>query len=101
MRQTEMLRLSFEDELNKIAGEMQGFTRIGRRPIGVERLLEREREDADEMSVDAVKLSAVPSSALLAGAAIGGAGAYHLARKANQDRQMGRAMRLQQGAQSF
>lgn len=96
MRQTEMMRLSFEDELNKIAGEL----RTGRRPIGVERLLERDREDSDEFSIgDGVKLSAVPWKAL--GAAAAGAGTYHVVNKVNNDRKMGRAMRLQQGGQGF
>lgn len=96
MTKNEAMRASFESELSKIAGELQGFTRSGRRPIGVDRLLEREREESDGLASEGVKLSAVPLKALLAGSALAGAGAYHVARKADQDRQMGRAMRLQQ-----
>ena len=103
------LKKSFEDELEKIksAGELQGFTRSGRRPIGVDRLLEREAEseetpsnvfgnyavDPETFKKDVEKLSAVTKHLVSAG--IGAAGALAL-QKANRDRQMGRAIRLQQ-----
>jgi hypothetical protein len=48
-----VMREAFQDELQKIklAGELQGFVRGGRRPISVDRLLERERESGQEVSV--------------------------------------------------
>lgn len=100
--------VGFEDELEKIksAGEMQGFTRSGRRPIGVDRLLERENEsdetpstvfgkqvDQETFRKDVEKLSAAGHAMALMGA---GALAALAARRANEDRKMGRMMRLQQ-----
>lgn len=102
MTRDEMFRASFVDELQKIAGELQGFTRSGRRPLGVSRLLEREGESnvgPSDIFGGEVKLSQVPYKALgTLGTLAAGAGLYHLGMKANQDRKMGRAMRIQQGA---
>jgi hypothetical protein len=104
---------AFRDELTRIktAGEMQGATRIGRKPIGVERLLEREAEVEglpDFMEETAV--SAAKSLLKMAGKAeigvrvshkalglvgAGGAGAL-VARRANEDRKLGRLVRKQQ-----
>lgn len=46
MNSFQTMRSAFDDELAKIAGELQGHIRIGRRPISVERLLEREAEES-------------------------------------------------------
>lgn len=87
---------AFQDELEKIAGELQGFTRIGRRPISVDRLLEREVRDDSGLD-DVVKESAVSPEAVKAfGMMALGAGAYHGLRRANEDRKIGRQMRQQQ-----
>jgi hypothetical protein len=104
--------LAFRDELTKISGE----SRIGRKPIGIEKLLENESEVtglpedftaapevvevAQQAAKALVKMSASVSikgghAALLAA----GAGGALFARKANEDRKMGRAMRKQQQAQ--
>lgn len=104
---TEMMKLAFRDELKKIA-----FTRIGRKPIGVERLLEREAESEEKPSnafadlnvtpedfkADIEKVSAIKRYLIAGG--VGGAATLAL-QKANRDRQMGRAMRLQQDASSY
>lgn len=99
------MRAGFEDELSKIAGELQGHTRIGRKPIGIERLLERELESEvvpsdvapSGISEDTEKVSAPMKPATKALALVGGgAAAYHLGRQANDDRKMGKAMRKQQ-----
>lgn len=107
-----VVRAALQDELSKIAGEMQGFTRIGRKPIGVERLLERETESEVKPSEVAPsgtqeKTSGAGGEVAKAGikfgpkalgaAAVTGAGVYHLARKANEDRKVGKMMRRQQG----
>jgi len=100
---TKMMKLAFRDELAKIA-----FTRSGRKPIGVERLMEREAEetntpsnafasvkvDPEVFQADIEKVSGMVGKHLL-GVGAGAAGAL-LLQKANRDRQMGRAMRLQQ-----
>lgn len=104
---TEMMKLAFRDELKKIA-----FTRIGRKPIGVERLLEREsaseevpsnafgetKVTAEGFKADIEKISAMKRYLVAGG--VGGAATLAL-QKANRDRQMGRAMRLQQDASSY
>ena len=107
--------VGFEDELEKIksAGEMQGHTRSGRRPIGVDRLLERESESSDTPStvfgkhvdsetfqkdIEKVSRAGVGTAMALLGT---GAVLQHLARKANQDRKMGRMMRLQQDVSGY
>lgn len=103
---TEMLKLAFRDELKKIA-----YTRMGRRPIGVDRLLERESESdekpsnafaelnvtAEDFKADVEKVSSMKRHLVAAG--IGGVTTLAL-QKANKDRQLGRAMRLQQDASS-
>lgn len=98
MTHLEVMRASLHDELAKIAGELQGFTRSGRRPISVPRLLEQEGASEDTPS-EVFKTSAAAVSPTLktVGTLAAGAGLYHVARKMNQDRQLGRAMRLQQG----
>ena len=44
MNRTQIMKAAFYDELEKISGEMQGFTRVGRKPISIERMLENELE---------------------------------------------------------
>lgn len=104
---TEMMKMAFRDELKKIA-----FTRIGRKPISVERLMEREAESEEKPSnafgevnvsaegfkADVEKISAIKH--YLAAGGVGGAATLIL-QKANKDRQMGRAMRLQQDASTY
>lgn len=102
----ETLQSAFNDELEKIAGEMHGFTRSGRKPIGVDRLLERESESETTPS-NAFSSASVPSeafkadvekvSSLGAGVALGALGTLALSRM-NRDRKLGRQMRLQQEA---
>mgnify|MGYP001459819998 CR=1 FL=1 len=104
----DMMKLAFQDELKKIA-----FTRSGRKPIGIERLMEREADpdntpsnaftDAkitpEAFQADVEKGSSIRKLAkksLLTGAIIGG-GATLALQRMNKDRQMGRAMRLQSG----
>ena len=96
-----VMRAAFEDELQKIAGEMHGFTRIGRKPIGVERLLERELESETTPSEVAPagiteKTSAIEGRGKYVVPAVAGAALYHMGRQANEDRKMGKAMRKQQ-----
>jgi hypothetical protein len=99
------MRAAFKDELSKIAGEMQGFTRIGRKPISIDRLLEREVESELKPSEVAPagigepvsEKTSAPNAKALGVAALGGAGLYHVARRANEDRKLGRMMRKQQG----
>jgi hypothetical protein len=108
MTATDMMKLAFQDELKKIA-----FTRSGRKPIGIERLMERETDPDNTPSnafadvkvppevfqADVEKLSSIKLAVrkgLVAGAVIGG-GATLALQRMNKDRQMGRAMRLQSG----
>lgn len=96
------LKSAMRDELSKIA-----YTRIGRKPISIDRLLEREDESEERPSsvapagigepvVDVEKTSA-PSPKTLGVAALTGAGLYHVARQANEDRKVGKMMRRQRG----
>ena len=74
----DVMRAAFKDELQKIAGELQGQTRIGRRPISVENYLERETEsEVTPSSVTDELLSKTASSAAraLALMGLGGLGA--------------------------
>jgi hypothetical protein len=103
---------AFRDELSKIAGEMQGATRAGRKPISVDKYLEREGEtvelpdfvlEAGEVAAKAVvKMAGVGrvglhlSNKTIAALGLGGVGALTL-RQANEDRRLGRAVRRQQG----
>ena len=104
MTRNEIMRAAFQDELQKIAGEMHGATRIGRRPIGIERLLEREEESETTPSEVAPAGSEKTSEVLTPGRKAvalmaAGAGGYLVARKANEDRKLGKAVRLQQQGQ--
>ncbi len=94
MTDPSVLRAAFDDELLKIAGELQGFTRIGRRPISVDRLLER--ESASDVSPSDVVGTTKESSAANNVALLGlGALGFHVLHKANQDRILGKQVRLQ------
>jgi len=91
MEMLDVMRGAFEDELEKISGALHGQVRSGRRPIGAKRLMEK---DSSHTKVsDIVKISGLPT---LAVGAVGGAGAYHWGRLANEDRKVGRIIRLQQ-----
>lgn len=95
-----VMKAAFHDELEKISGEMQGFTRIGRKPISIEKMLEKEEGQPSPSesfaSPDVTKTSGTKTVLGLTGLAAG-AGGYHVIRKANEDRKMGQMMRLQQG----
>lgn len=97
MDMLDVVRQAFSDELEKISGALHGKTRSGRRPIGAQKLMEKDSEHSKVS--DIVKVGGLPSlsTAQKFGlAAVGGAGAYHFGRQANEDRKMGRQMRLQQ-----
>lgn len=94
---------AFSDELEKISGSLHGKVRSGRRPIGAQRLMEKDSQHTKVS--DIVKLSSGGGSLLskikspagkLGVAAIGGAGAYHVGRQMNEDRKLGRQLRIQQ-----
>jgi hypothetical protein len=97
---------AFRDEMEKIAGEMQGATRIGRKPIGVEKLLERQGEieglpdfmlEAGETAAKAIAKMAGLHVSHKTLAALGAGGAAALAaRQMNEDRRLGRMVRRQQ-----
>jgi hypothetical protein len=95
----------FSDEFKKIAGEMQGFTRIGRKPISIEKMLSNESEitglpedfaPAIEKAAGAMVKMAKHKAMALVGA--GAVGALTL-RQMNEDRRLGRMVRKQQQAQ--
>jgi hypothetical protein len=88
---------AFRDELEKISGEMQGYTRIGRKPISIEKMLSNEAE-LKGLPEDFPKLAAKISRGTgkaLALMAAGGAGAL-AGRQANEDRKVGKMVRKQQ-----
>ena len=86
-----------EEALNKTSSVMakiaESFERSGRRPISVDRLLERESEGAAD--APASVMDKIANKKHLLSAAIG-AGGFELARRANEDRKLGRAIRKQQ-----
>jgi hypothetical protein len=86
------IKNAFFDELVKISGELQGHVRSGKKPIGVDRLLEKEVEEPSSPSETfpsgTVKTSQMKKVALLPAAAavavpLMAAGAYghHVANK--------------------
>jgi hypothetical protein len=100
--------VAFRDELNKIAGEMQGYTRIGRKPISIEKMLANENEvtglpdDFVQQSMKKAAQALVKMSAPKVGRRElallgGGAAAALVGRQANEDRRLGRMVRKQQG----
>lgn len=78
---------AFSDELEKIA---ESFERSGRRPISVDRLLEKEVEEP----VQGIQEKIASKKHLLSAAA--GAVGFEALRRANEDRKLGRAIRKQQ-----
>ena len=95
------VQAGFRDELEKIAGSMQGFTRAGRKPISVDRMLERESEidsPSEELGLveeveEVEKEAAIPYKELaLVGA---GAGLYHHGRKVKRRYEIGRQVEQQ------
>ena len=103
MNELEAMKAGFYDELEKIAGEMQGFTRIGRKPIGIEKMLENETEQAspsETFTAGTTKLSAPDAETTrkvlkVVAPLAAGAGIYHIGARAERDRRLGRQMRLQ------
>jgi hypothetical protein len=107
MNYLQIMQAACRDELEKISGELQGFTRIGRKPIGVERMIEREAESevtptdivekatAEPTTEPKVEKTSGATALKVGGGAILGIGGYHLARKANADRKLGRQVRIQ------
>jgi hypothetical protein len=83
-------------ELEKRSGEMQGYTRIGRKPISIDKMLENE-EGVTSPTEELLKAAAISGKAMALLAA-GGAGALTV-RQANEDRKIGRMVRKQQQAQ--
>jgi hypothetical protein len=92
-------------ELPKLAGALQGAVRSGRRPISVANLAAK---GSKKKVSDIIKMGGIGGVAtvlkskpakVVATMALG-AGGYHAAHRANEDRKMGRQMRLQSG-QSF
>lgn len=98
MTRSEIMKAAFYDELEKISGELQGFTRAGRKPISVERMLENESEQAGPSEVfgSEEKTASTASKYKNLGLMTLGAGVYHVGRKAEEDRRLGRQVRLQQ-----
>ena len=97
MTRNEIMKAAFYDELEKISGELQGFTRSGRKPIGVEKLIETEGPLPSEVfQKNSSAIDQIPAKYKTLGLLAGGAGLYHVGRQAEQDRRMGRAVRLQQ-----
>jgi len=82
---------ALDNELFKIAGSLRCHVRSGRRPISVGKLIEKGGEKVS----DIIKTSA-GRAALLGTGLVGGMGLYHFGRKVNDDRKIGRQMRLQQ-----
>jgi len=100
---TDIMKRAFRDELEKIS-----FTRSGRKPIGIERLMERETEPTNtpsnaftdaKVSPEVFKADIEKISGMLGkhlpGVIVGSVGTL-AAQKANRDRQLGKQMRLQQ-----
>lgn len=94
---------AFSDELQKIAGELQGFTRIGRKPISVERMLERETEQSVAETPSGIIENITKSAAVamspkatknLALVGLGAAG-YHQVTKAKRRYDIGRQVERQ------
>lgn len=98
MSKYDAMKAAMYSELQKISGEMQGFTRMGRKPISVEKMLENEEDSPTPSEAFAIeKTSGEGMGAAKAVGALGlGAGLYHLATKANEDRKRGLSFRLQQ-----
>jgi hypothetical protein len=85
---------AFQDELEKIAGELHGFTRSGRRPLSVDRYLERE-EESEILPSDVTKQAGLSPTAIKTIGLMGvGAGTALLADRGVKDWKMGRQHRI-------
>ena len=108
---------SFSDEIQKIAGELQGYVRSGRRPFHVDTLLEREKEQkrdtfsnrrgdqasavldkADDDTPKQANAKTPLSSQLkrVGGTMLAGGVLTQAAIQANRDRKLGKQVRQQQ-----
>lgn len=99
----DVMKAAFDDELQKIAGALQGHVRGGRRPMSATTLLDKEKEDTKETRkkvADLTKLSKTKESAALDAKTLGllGIGMYgmHRLNKARRRYEMGRQMEMQQ-----
>ncbi len=97
----DIMKAAFEDELQKIAGALQGHVRAGRRPMKAETLLRKEKEDTKDTRkkiADLTKLSNKGSANMAATLGLLGIGAYgmHRLQTMNRRYQMGRQMEMQQ-----
>jgi hypothetical protein len=88
---------AFRDEVTKIAGEMQGYTRIGRKPISIEKMLDNESAITG-LPDDFVKLSMKGAAKAVGLMGIGAMGGL-AGRQAYKDHRTGRMVRKQQQAQ--
>lgn len=105
---SEVTKNAFYDELEqieKVSGSLQGHLRSGRRPMGVTKLLNREKDGIGKKLADIVKTSALSVGSAkgkgLGGykaVALAGTGALALshAQKMKRRYEMGRQMELQQ-----
>lgn len=96
MVNTDILLAAFDDELTKIAGSLQGHVRSGRRPLTVKRLIEKSSEHRKLSDIVKTSASMGGKGTALGAGVLGGMGLYHVGRKANEDRKLGRQIRLQQ-----
>lgn len=99
------MKAAFNDELEKISGALQGHVRSGRRPLKVETLLDKEKQDTKAVRkkvADLTKVSAEGGikSSLNKAQVLGmlGIGAYgmHRAQKIRRRYEMGRQLEMQQ-----
>lgn len=88
----DITKKAFQDEFEKIAGELQGHHRSGKRPLSATTLLRNEK--GIKKVSDIIKLSSPPH--IFAAGAVTGAAGLHMIRKANEDRRLGKQVRLQQ-----
>lgn len=95
MNRSDVMRLAFKDEMEKIAGA----TRLGKIPISPSNLASKGSNMWQKVKKAGAEKATKPflngKGPLIGAGMLGGAGVYHVARKANEDRRMGRAMRLQ------
>lgn len=102
-----VIKAAFQDELQKIAGSLQGHVRSGRRPLKAETLLKNEKDNTEESRkklADMIKTSTgtdkglrlTPGSMKTLGLLAGGGYVYHTGRKMKRRYEAGRQMELQQ-----
>lgn len=90
---------SFCNEFQKIAGELQGHVRIGRKPISIDRMLEREGElqSASDVIADLTKAAGLSPTATKNVALMGlGAAGYHQGTKLKRRYDIGKQVEKQQ-----